>query len=187
MSKTAPDLSAICVSCGLCCNGTLYHVAPLTRAEYDNLIAVLDLELDSKGQAFLQLPCAALEGTACTRYETRMNICRDYHCGVLEKVADGTLDQEAAVAIVAQARVLAGRLADLMPPGGGASSRITLTQRVKNRYQQIQKIPVSERTAGDNEFLLAAGSFLIILARHYNLEKLTMAAASKTDETPVKP
>lgn len=183
MSKPEPDLSAVCVSCGLCCNGTLFQVAPLTKAEYSNLIAVLDVELDSNGDGFLQLPCGALAGTTCTRYETRMDVCRDFRCGVLDGVTNGELDAEKAVEVVTQTRQLAIRLSALLPASTGTKARTTLTQRVKNRYHQLKKVPSSEWTSSDREFLLAAGSFLIMLAKYYKLEELAIDAAAHKPAT----
>lgn len=175
-TTTEEKLSAVCTSCGLCCNGTLYIVAPLTRTEHDNLIAVLDVGTDQKGNNVLHLPCPALSGASCTMYETRPHICRSYRCGVLDSVIDGSLDQQQAVQLVTQARSLVATVAPLLPATAGAPKK-TLCQRVNDFCLGFKKLSPEQQQATSPALLMAVGALQILLAKYFKVHELGVQPA----------
>lgn len=120
---TFDEASTLCVSCGLCCSGALFDRA---RAQPDELERIagfgLTIFADSKADRF-RLPCALLEGNACTIYEQRFSVCRTFECKTLKAVKEGSLEPAAALGIVAKAKELIGRLAEADSEWAQASVR----------------------------------------------------------------
>lgn len=77
------DLTTLCRSCGLCCDGALFGRVPLDGDEVasarKNRLHVLD-----SGKAFEQ-PCAALSEQGCSIYGTRPRACRKFVCLLHER------------------------------------------------------------------------------------------------------
>jgi hypothetical protein len=77
------DLTTLCRSCGLCCDGSLYGRAVLEPHEVEparkNGLRVL-----GNGKGFSQ-PCAALVDRACAVYDARPATCRRFTCRLYER------------------------------------------------------------------------------------------------------
>jgi Fe-S-cluster containining protein len=107
---TEDPLSALCVACGLCCDGSLFRFLPLGPDPRSAYVA-LGLEVvEQSGQAAMPLPCPRLEGTACTVYAQRPGGCRRFRCHALHRVATGELSSAEALAAVVEARRRIARL-----------------------------------------------------------------------------
>lgn len=75
---------ALCRSCGLCCDGTLFTQVPLTSDEATRARALhLQVIPRPDGAAALRQPCAALTPAGCTVYAERPGGCRRYRCMLL--------------------------------------------------------------------------------------------------------
>ncbi|OIO66540.1 MAG: hypothetical protein CO186_05675 [Zetaproteobacteria bacterium CG_4_9_14_3_um_filter_49_83] len=83
--KISLELSSICQSCGMCCDGTLFHQANLEN-KHDRALAD-SLELVTKQQhdkLVFQLPCHHFN-RQCTIYQQpRPAICQGYFCQPLK-------------------------------------------------------------------------------------------------------
>lgn len=91
MSDASPSTS-LCLSCGLCCDGTLFDHAPVTAEEAERLRGTrVILGTDSEKKPVLRQPCGALNGKCCTVYDSRPKTCRSFRCLVLRAVEDGSL------------------------------------------------------------------------------------------------
>jgi Fe-S-cluster containining protein len=81
------ELEALCRSCGLCCDGSLFGCVPLEpdelRGARKNHLHVLQ-----RGKAFEQ-PCSALgtlgDGCACSVYSDRPRSCRAFTCRLYDR------------------------------------------------------------------------------------------------------
>lgn len=119
-SGNVPSLeSRLCLSCSLCCEGTLYGFAVINDTEVEETAAIgLKTFTTEAGKSAFSFPCHYLEGKACSRYDTwRPSICGDYFCRVQSRVKSATLTEQEAFAIVNQARALRDEVASLLPPG----------------------------------------------------------------------
>lgn len=97
-------MSRLCLSCGLCCNGTLFtHIAP--RAGEVEALAGTRLHLVTRrdGRVVIGLPCPALEGRRCTMYDERPAGCREFSCATARALAEGEVDEATAHARVEEA------------------------------------------------------------------------------------
>lgn len=82
------ELTTLCQSCGLCCDGSLFGRVPLLPAEVP-LARKHRLHVVESGSAMEQ-PCAALALDAenkrtCTAYEERPAACRTFDCALLAR------------------------------------------------------------------------------------------------------
>ena len=74
----------LCLSCGLCCDGSLFWAVPVEKGED------VPVPLDAEGR--LRQPCPRFNG-ACTIYADRPAACRTFDCRVLQTVQAGRRDE----------------------------------------------------------------------------------------------
>lgn len=103
MSASAGHL---CLSCGLCCDGSLFWAVPVERGEN------VPVPLDAEGR--LRQPCARFNG-ACTIYADRPSACRSFDCRVLQTVQAGRRDEAWARAQIADMRRVLAALDAALP------------------------------------------------------------------------
>lgn len=65
----------LCLSCGLCCDGSLFWAVPVATDD--------DAPVTRDAKGMLRQPCACFNGK-CTIYANRPNKCRDFDCGVVQ-------------------------------------------------------------------------------------------------------
>lgn len=101
-----PDGSALCVGCGLCCNGTLYDRVSVTPEEQVRLTQLGFSFVGFETDTVFELPCHKEVCGSCTIYEARPATCADFRCGLLQKYQAGHLSLEEGKAKQDKAREL---------------------------------------------------------------------------------
>ena len=114
---------SLCLDCGLCCDGTLFHAVPITPEEAERLAGRVRLTSDQK--EMLQ-SCRALEGCRCTVYEDRPSTCRQYRCLVLTSFQSGKIDEAQARAALGEIFALRREVVRLN--GGSTDERVALEE-----------------------------------------------------------
>jgi len=94
------DSSNLCLSCLLCCDGTLIGFVQLEREEILPLKGLLEIEEDSNGSGIFLHPCKNLCADGCTIYEDRPKMCRSFNCGLLNAVEQKEITFNSAVATI---------------------------------------------------------------------------------------
>jgi Fe-S-cluster containining protein len=110
------DLAALCQSCGLCCDGSLFGFVPLDREEAA-LAHRHRLRILENGKGFEQ-PCVALSerdapsgpGRVCSLYEDRPRACRSFACRLYERHRRDGGPLEARLAAARRVRELVAEL-----------------------------------------------------------------------------
>jgi len=123
----AAEASALCVSCGFCCDGTLFASVRLEDGEAARL-ASFSLPIvvrDDLTEAMPQ-PCRALEATLCTAYDVRPVTCRRYRCHLLTALDEGEVDLDEARGVVSTVREALAPLRSRLPEGFSAGRRAAL-------------------------------------------------------------
>jgi len=95
--------SALCLVCGLCCDGTLFEtvsVVPSDDAEQLRAFKQV-LHVESERTYFRQ-PCVCLSGQRCVIYESKPARCTSFSCHLLSRVMSGRMDFGKARSIVAR-------------------------------------------------------------------------------------
>ena len=79
------DPSNICLSCGLCCDGSLVGFVDIDNDELPALKELMSID-EEQGHGFFLLPCDNLGCDGCTIYSDRPKQCRSFNCGLLNAV-----------------------------------------------------------------------------------------------------
>lgn len=101
---------SLCLTCGMCCDGTMFQVVAVTPEEAARLEGQVELTAD---RSKLVQGCRALSGCKCGVYEQRPAVCRAFKCLVLASLEEGKLSQaeaQEAIADVLSRRTLVAQL-----------------------------------------------------------------------------
>lgn len=85
----------ICLSCGLCCDGTVIGFVQLGREELPVLKELMHVENEGGEGCFLQ-PCQNYSD-GCTIYSNRPKQCANFKCELLESFEQKEIDADAAL------------------------------------------------------------------------------------------
>lgn len=109
------DSSNICLSCGLCCDGTLIGFVQLGLEELPVMRGLMDIE-EENGHGFFLQPCKNY-CDGCTIYSKRPKQCANFECGLLKSVEQKELDFDSAIemiSVIKQKKIaIEGKLATL--------------------------------------------------------------------------
>ena len=112
----------ICVTCGFCCDGTLFKHAVLRPGERGNLPTKIEERYGKADEGeFFTLPCAYFCGK-CTIYDQkRAVVCGAFRCKLLKNVSKDQLTQANAMQTIASARTLRNEIFQLYAELTGAA------------------------------------------------------------------
>ncbi|MCF0073223.1 YkgJ family cysteine cluster protein [Dyadobacter sp. CY261] len=90
MSDSEKDVSDLCVSCGMCCDGTLFNTARIQDDKDRKLADSLDLITGGQeDKLYFKMPCPHFAG-CCSIYDrNRPQICSMFFCNPLKKFQRG--------------------------------------------------------------------------------------------------
>lgn len=106
----------LCLSCGMCCDGSIFADVKLLPGENADRLLSLGIPLQPqipRGRKTLvsagtrwrfTQPCAALEGCRCRVYASRPQDRRQFECGLLKRLLSGDVDYARAERLVRLAR-----------------------------------------------------------------------------------
>lgn len=102
------NIAALCVNCGLCCNGALFADVQLQPGEDPSPLRArgLNLRVGRLGKSLTKLlqPCAAFDGCRCRIYELRPSMCRKFECHLLLRVQRGEVKTSVALTTIQSTR-----------------------------------------------------------------------------------
>ena len=127
-----PSLTdALCTTCGLCCDGSLFADVELAGEAEAARLEVMGLEIDDDdtGGGLLVQPCAALQGKMCGIYAHRPQCCRTFECRLLQDVRRGTITVARAKDCIAEVFERIGRARALLRQLGQRDERLPLKER----------------------------------------------------------
>ena len=134
---------SICLDCGLCCDGTMFHAIDLDPSDDVDLLRGRGAVLisDDLSRRFQQ-PCVGFDGSCCTVYESRPTACRTYVCSLLESVNAGDTTVADARLVIRRARELSAIVRDCLDPTAdsdvihlGRHGLSTYLGIMKNQYE----------------------------------------------------
>lgn len=109
MKISSKDEQDICISCGFCCDRTLFDVAKLDAEEILRG-KFIDLETHIDGNRFFKLPCPYFD-QKCTIYDQdKPNICGKFKCQLLRATINGESSKEDTLKTIANAKNLRDEL-----------------------------------------------------------------------------
>ena len=155
-------IDALCLQCGLCCNGVLFADVRPEPGDASPLF-------HGKGSRVSQ-PCPAFQSAtcACTIYSDRPARCRKFECRQLLGVRTGTTSVEKALGRIRVARELASKIEKLLTELGHNHQHLPFSRRFQRcqRAAENGKLPESQfdRLA---ELQLAVHQLMVLLAREF--------------------
>jgi Fe-S-cluster containining protein len=141
LPSRSPDLAephALCGSCGLCCDGTLYGSVSIDASEVPRLERGGLSVVRRDALATMPQPCSALRGCLCSVYADRPSACARYECALLKQVDAGSRSLAEALAAVARVKSLLGIVrADLeIDPHGSVWEAILALEAPKTAEEE---------------------------------------------------
>ena len=88
----------LCLSCGLCCDGTLIGFVRLDTKELSDLSEIKHIE-EADGKGFFLQPCDDY-CDGCTIYSQRPKQCAKFKCGLLKSVEKKKVDFDSAIEVI---------------------------------------------------------------------------------------
>ncbi len=127
-ADTAPG--SLCTACGLCCDGTLFHIVRLQPADSARQLSALGMKLRRrKKDPYFTQPCAFLHDCRCAIYEHRPQRCRHFECRVLQRLQNDEITPVAAHALIRQARQIACGIEVQLASGDDTAAHLPLLER----------------------------------------------------------
>lgn len=131
--------SALCLTCGLCCDGTLFGNVELQLGDDVDDLRRLGLDVSTRGKPKFPQPCSALQADCqCGVYAERPQQCRAFECALLQSVKAGRVSVAAAGQIIRRTRKQASRVRQVLGELGEGDERRALAKRfhrLKHRFE----------------------------------------------------
>jgi len=149
MKPTAPAGDALCLACGLCCDGTLFADVELQPGDAPERLRAGGLRLlrlrtrgdllpDSPRLRFNQ-PCAALGADChCRIYPGRPAHCRAFECALLKAFQAGTVSQATALRVIRQTRRRVADIQALLVRLGDDRKNLPLGRRFRELRRRME-------------------------------------------------
>lgn len=96
------DSSNICLSCGLCCDGSLIGFVQVENEEVSSLSKLMEIE-DSKDFGVFLQPCSNY-CNGCSIYANRPKQCASFKCGLLKSLEQKEIDFDVAIESISQVK-----------------------------------------------------------------------------------
>jgi Fe-S-cluster containining protein len=165
-------LEELCLSCALCCDGTLFHDVRLRVGDKTAPLKALGLPLRTWGNSVRLLqPCPALDGMRCQAYKARPHHCRHFDCLLYKAVQKQEVTWERALKLVQAARKQAQRVRRLiakLETGRPPASGLDLRQRYTRLAIFMETTPCTpEQAALFSDLTLAFHRLNLRLRKHF--------------------
>ena len=156
--------NALCLECGICCDGTLFKDVELQAVDDTARLRQLGLKLKEGTSSRIKSenttrknepslihfaqPCAALcGGHQCRIYDERPAHCRNFECALFIAVAVGKLQTSAAQRTIRSARQGAERVRRLLRELGDHDETMALSVRFRRVRRRFETSAISEEAA----------------------------------------
>jgi hypothetical protein len=164
-----PEEQKICISCGFCCNGTLFLFAHLDPGERGSLPERIEKNSYSeKGKDYFRLPCEYFSGK-CTIYNLeRAHICGSYRCQLLKDYAGGKMTLQTAQEVIRSAKKMHSDGIENYRYLSGNQEKIFFRQLLSELGKIQNSVAERNLVNTDYELLLArCNIFEALLIRHF--------------------
>ena len=167
------DSNALCLECGLCCNGVIFADVQLQPEDDASRLRSLGLAFAGnqnskiKIQKFKQ-PCNAFEGCRCRIYSERPKYCRQFECLLLKSVKSGRTETPKALRIIRTARRRVEKVKSLLRDLGDADEHIALSKRFRRVKRRLENGGFDDETAQRfGELTLAVHDLNVLLSEGF--------------------
>jgi uncharacterized protein len=152
MLPSATNSKRLCLSCGLCCDGTLFKDVQLQPSDDAARLKGIGLPLSvshSTSSLKFAQPCPALGvDCRCRIYRDRPGYCRQFECGLFKAVANRDLELSDGLRLVRTARRGAAKVRLLLHKLGDDDGHLPLSRRFQRTQRRVESAAVSAADAG---------------------------------------
>lgn len=132
----------LCVSCSICCDGTLYQRVAVTEQEIERLKGRGDFFTKTNGDLRMRLGCTNLKPNgACAVYQDRPRVCARYRCHLLKRVESGETKTEDAAETVQHIKAVRAITWECVAKAMG---RDAVTKISTSLHDAIEQLEVSQ-------------------------------------------
>lgn len=158
----------LCVSCGLCCDGTLFDKAVLQKGEKGNLPEKIEEKYFVEGeQEYFRLPCHYFTGKCSIYHLKKAHVCSSFKCQLLRGCVKGKVEYQAAESIVVHAKTLRKEIYDLTNRLFVAEKKLPFRE-LHTKLLEVKDKEPSRMTDKLLELLLIKCQiFEVLLTRHF--------------------
>jgi hypothetical protein len=171
INEAPKEEQSICVTCGMCCDGTLFFHAHLNPGERGHLPEKIEENTFSKeGKDYFKLPCLYFT-EKCTIYDRkRADVCSGYRCQLLMDFAEGKVIRSDAIEIVIRAMDMREVIMKEYRRVAGNNESVTFRQLLMELGNVRKSAPGNEQSDMDFEILQArCNIFVALLTKHIRL------------------
>ena len=187
--RVAPENEqAICLECGLCCDGTLFGHAELVPGEKGNLPDLIEQNVFTAGaKDYFRLPCLYFK-EKCTIYgKPRAEVCGSYRCRLLSDMSEGKISPDEALETVRHARETRDSLASAYIAFSPANEILPFAGILMELGKSRKNADGDDVSATDHDIIQArCNIFEALLIRHFrpsgDFEKIVMKINQEGDE-----
>lgn len=167
------DEQVICVSCGFCCDGTLFKNAVLEAGEKGNLPEKIESGyFINDGKEFFRLPCLYFD-RKCTIYDQKKAvICSAFRCKLLRDFAKNKFSKSEALEIIKNAKIFREELFELYYSLSGNRGNIYFKELIMELHKINSQVSGQNAFTGRYKLLTArCNIFEALLTRHFRSAK----------------
>lgn len=179
-SSAPADEQKICVACGMCCDGTLFHFAHLNHGERGTLPEKIESNSYTRdGNDYFRLPCEYFVRKCKIYGSKRAHVCGDYRCQLLKDYAGGKVELEGALDVVREALNMRAEIMEQYRRISGDRRKIYF-KRLLRELGKTEDSPVRAKLGSMEYDLLLAhcNIFEALLIKHFrsadDYEKMVM-------------
>src|SRR5256714_7338905 len=145
--------NALCLECGLCCNGVIFANVRLQPGDDPSRLKSLGLPISTPHSArpvatphsalrtvHFNQPCAALDGCRCRIYADRPTYCRQFDCLLLKSVREGRTATADALDTILDARRKMESVLRLLRELGDTDEHVPLAKRFRRTARRLDKV-----------------------------------------------
>jgi len=175
MTSDLSSSARLCASCGMCCDGVLFHAVNLQAGDSPRQLASLGMKLRrKKGVEFFLQPCFAhceKEGScSCAIYDQRPVRCQLFNCKQLVAVTEGRTSEADALEKITETRARVALVNELIAEFGESNLNRSLSHRVAHALtlqKGQERTPLHDRLDGSMIELEA------LLEKEFRLKEIT--------------
>ena len=170
------DANALCLECGLCCNGVIFADVQLQSGDNATRLLALGLAFAKSRKSpivnrkFSQ-PCTAFASCKCNIYSERPTYCRQFECLLLKSVKAGETKTSEARRVVRSALEQAEKVKDLLRRLGDTDESLALSKRFQRMRRKVEGSLCDKETAHTfGELTLAVHELNMVLSERFYSE-----------------
>ena len=158
----------LCLTCGFCCDGTLFMHASLNPGEKGNLPEKIEQQSFTGGEKdYFRLPCLYFCGKCSIYNQKRADVCSSYRCQLLKDFADNKITTNEALTIIRQASALRDKIFDEFSYSSGKKEAIYFKQLFNELNKIIDSEVINKHEKSNYELLLGKCKVLeALLIKH---------------------